>query len=649
MLQRNSLNCLLLLMCSLLAYANAFSAKFFQDDYQTLLGDKPPALYLWSFENVFTDNLNTRGFSMWTFAANEALLGSTAFSYHVGSVLIHLLASLLVYDVIRRTLEAYWGRSTSNPLTSIRDEAVVQDSSMVALFSAAVFAVHPIHSQAVTYLSQRSEALMGLMFLLTVSTLIRSARCQSIPWKVFWLMLSVFSCLLGMRAKEAMIVAPLLSLWYDRVFISVSWKDLLSRRGIYHLALWATLFFNSSWQSLVPKSPQPEISTTTQQLTTSELNTEPEKTSSRAILTQKGARLSRWDYFRTQPSIILKYVWLVFWPEDFCFDRGHTQPPPDWVFFCSTALLTVAFLATIYAIFKAPAWAFLGAWFFINLGPRSSFIPLENPYFEYRMYLPVLSIIVPFACLVVMISKKLNPKKQQAAPFYWFSLIVISGTLAAVTYHRNNLYTDPVLLWRDTVQKAPNNGRAHTNLARALLMTHADESAQEALKIGKRATELSPESALAFHFYGLSLQRLEKNDEAIEAFNQAIKNDPKFMHPYLNLGNIYSKTDPLKAFEYYTEAMALAPDDPAVQTNYATTMLLNDIDVATAERILIDLANSRPTHIDSRLNLGLYYANSGRYREGIDWGEKALRVSPNHQSAIELIKFCQQKLSQARE
>ncbi|TWT63066.1 tetratricopeptide repeat protein [Rubinisphaera italica] len=653
MIRSSLLAILFITTCTLIVYANAFSGEFFQDDFHTLLGDYSLHLYLWPPSNVFTDNLNTRGFTMWTFAVNDALSGSTAFSFHIGNVLIHLLSSLLVYWVVRQSMTLYCARKNSKTADPTSTAKVEEKSAWTALIASVLFAVHPIHIQAVTYLSQRSEALMGLLFLGTIATLIQAYQSRDqIEWKWFWLTLSLLCCLLGMRSKEAMVVAPLLVLWYDRIFLNDNWKSLCKSHGFYYAILWSTLIFNSSWQAMLPSldSPTTQFSQATSSSAESSENSisvaNSSGDSSQDLFVQRGARLSRWEYFQTQPPIILTYVRLVFWPSDLCFDRGHLQPPAPWIFWSCAGVLTVVFLLFLVAIFKAPIWGFLGAWFYINLGPRSSFIALENPYFEYRMYLPILSILIPLALGLFCLAGKLQNRNLSRGTILSLFLVVTAVPLMAVTHLRNRIFSDPVLLWSDTVAKAPECGRAYTNLTRALLLTHQPEDELKAVSIGEKAIRLNSGSGKAFNIYGLALQRTGQAEKAIEPYQKAIALEPKLMHPYLNLGNIYSKTDPQKALDYYTEAMKLAPDDPAVQTNYATTMLFNNVEVAKAEQMLIDLAGSRPTHIDSRLNLGLYYANQGRYREGIGWGEKVLIINPTHQSAIELIKFCQQKLTQ---
>ncbi|MCG6158606.1 tetratricopeptide repeat protein [Rubinisphaera margarita] len=612
---------------TVLAYLNSFSGTFIQDDYETLLNGWDLSLYFKPV-NVFTDQLNTRGFTMFTFAVNRTLFGSAAFSYHIGSLTIHLLASLMVFDVVRQTLTLYRSRGdreASEPFA----EQISRGDFFIALATALIFAVHPLQSQAVTYLSQRSESLMGLMYLASLAAMIRGFHSTNSLTRPGWLLLSIVCCALGMRAKEAMVVAPLLITWYSLVFLPVGSRAAFLKRVPYYALLWATISLNSSFAQIRPVLPEALGESSEEREV--EADSSNEETNSQEAFSQKGARLSRWEYFKTQPGIILTYVRLVFWPNDLCFDMGHVQPPADWVFWSSAAILSLAFLATVIAVFVAPAWGFLGVWFFINLGPRSSFIPLENPYFEYRMYLPILSILVLCVIGFDRMIRRLQWDVQTKTGVRILVTAVVVVVLTGLTYRRNTLYANPTLLWRDTVENAPWNGRAYTNLTRGLLLEGSAEALEDAVKFGEQAVALSPSSAKAANMYGLALHRTGNIEEAKEQYLRATRLDSELMHPWLNLGNIYSPTDSETALAYYARARQLAPNDPAVVTNYASTMLYRGEQTSTAIQMLEQLAAGRPDHIDSRYNLAFYLVREGQYREARPLVEELLRLSPGDQ------------------
>ena len=144
--------------------------------------------------------------------------------FHAVNLLIHLLAALVLFGVVRRTL-----------LTSSLKEQFGGAASGLAMAVALIWAVHPLLTESVTYLTQRTESLMGLFFLLTLYCAIRGASSGH-PWR--WYAVAIAACALGMGAKEVMATAPIVVLLYDRCFLSGSFREalppaaaLLSRPG----------------------------------------------------------------------------------------------------------------------------------------------------------------------------------------------------------------------------------------------------------------------------------------------------------------------------------------------------------------------------------------------------------------------------------
>ena len=123
-----------------------------------------------------------------TLAVNYAIGGLDVRGFHVGNLLIHLLAALTLYGIVRRTL-----------LSPLLKERFGHAASALALAAALIWSVHPLQTEAVTYLTQRTESLMGLFFLLTLYGAIRAASSPH-PWK--WYAATVAACALGMGCQR---------------------------------------------------------------------------------------------------------------------------------------------------------------------------------------------------------------------------------------------------------------------------------------------------------------------------------------------------------------------------------------------------------------------------------------------------------------
>ena len=207
-----------------LAYANSFAGRFIFDD-RAILEDIsirqlwPPWTAMLSPTNVARPVVGL------TFAINYAISGLEVWSYHLVNLLIHLLAALALFGIVRRAL-------VSERLRGRFGAASVWLAAAVAV----IWAVHPLQTQAVTYIVQRGESLMGLMYLATLYAVIRAAETASRRWIVA----AVISCAIGMATKPVMATAPIIALLFDVIFVAGSLKVALRRRWGLYAALAAT-------------------------------------------------------------------------------------------------------------------------------------------------------------------------------------------------------------------------------------------------------------------------------------------------------------------------------------------------------------------------------------------------------------------------
>src|SRR5437667_2279125 len=182
------------------AWANSLSAPFIFDDRPAILAN-PHIRQLWPLSRALTapprSILAGRPVASLTLAINDALGELDVRGYHAFNLALHVLSALILLGIVRRTLA--------------RSARLVSAARPLALVTAAIWLVHPLQTDAVTYFTQRTELLMGLFYLLTLYAAIRAGE-GSWPWQTA----SVVSCALGMASKEVMITAPLMvMLWID--------------------------------------------------------------------------------------------------------------------------------------------------------------------------------------------------------------------------------------------------------------------------------------------------------------------------------------------------------------------------------------------------------------------------------------------------
>mgnify|MGYP001599237801 CR=1 FL=1 len=222
---------LVIAVAALAAYANTFHAPLTFDDIPSIT-DNPSILQVWPPGKALSPpggwgfSVSGRPLLNYSLAVNYAISGFEVWSYHVLNLLIHILAGLTLYGLVWRTLRR----------PPLADRFGSQARSL-ALVIAGVWTLHPLQTEAVTYIIQRAESLMGLFFLLTLYGFVRSVDS---PRPARWRVVAVAACLLGVGTKEITALAPVLVFLYDRTFVSGSFAGAWRKHRGRYLSLVAT-------------------------------------------------------------------------------------------------------------------------------------------------------------------------------------------------------------------------------------------------------------------------------------------------------------------------------------------------------------------------------------------------------------------------
>ncbi len=407
----------LIVLAAVAVFSDSFAGPFVFDDV-IYIEPNPAIRTLWPPWAPMVDT--NRPVGLWSFAVNYAVGGLNVWGYHATNLVIHTAAALVLFGIIRRILSR--GRLAARFGSA---------ASGLALATALLWLVHPLQTESVTYIYQRYESQMGLLFLLTLYGFIRGADSPSYQ-AALWYIGSVACCLLAVATKEVAVVAPLLILWYDRAFVAASWREIVRRRWAFYAGLAGT------WVVLA------------------------------AIMLSHGSKypaagvlvvenVSPLQYALSQPGVIAHYLRLCFWPTGLCLDYGW--PVADTAAkIIPPLLLIVALLAiTVWSIFRWPEWSFVGAWFFLILAPTSSLFPIKDLAFEHRMYLPLAAVTtgvvvggwVAGQWLVRRGIIPLLPLQATGGLLVMFVGLAL-GTLA---FQRNLDYRSELSIWKDTVAK----------------------------------------------------------------------------------------------------------------------------------------------------------------------------------------------------
>ncbi len=582
-----------LLAAGVSVYYNSFSGAFVFDDLPRIV-NRPEIRHLWPAGQYLADSRPMVGLSL---AVNYALGGLNVWGYHAFNLGVHLLATLALFGIVRRSL-------SRDPFRRSYDRG----ASWLPLAVALLWMVHPLQTQSVTYLIQRGESMMGLFYLLTLYCVIRGADS---PRAWGWYTTAVVFCALGMDSKPVMVTAPVVVLLYDRAFLSKSFVESFRQRRVLYAGLAAT------WSILVASGvvgavlfPTPEVETT---------------------VGLGVAVVTPLEYAFTQPGVILHYLKLSFWPASLCLDYvwpvartpGEIVPP--------AIIVGLLLLGSIWAYWKKPWLGFVGAWFFLILAPTSSCIPIQDLALEHRVYLSlaavmVLVVITGYAAMAWL----LQGLRLRGRRVPWIAtglVITFAALLGSRTVERNRDYRSRVAIWRDVVDKRPNNARAHDNLGEALA---SGGELDEAISHFQAALRIDPNQAGAHSNLGGALTVKGRPDDAIEHCRAALRINPDFAEAYCNLGNALADMGRVaEALGPYRRALEINPGSAKAHAGLAKALAQRGASKEAikhyrwALRVDPDFAN---VHVD----LGVELFEQGRHDEAIEEYRAALRIDPHH-------------------
>lgn len=574
----------LIVIAVFLAYSNSFTGPFIYDDLAVVIDNptiRSPSLQnnQVGLNNAAAHVAFSRPVTNWTFAFNYALGGLNPFGYHIFNVLIHLCSSLFVFGIIRRTL-------LSKPLK----ERWGDHALLLSLAIALLWAMHPLQTNAIDYITQRLESLAGFFYLATFYCLIRGSEPKK---SMLWLSIGVLAAFLGMGSKETMVTAPVILLLYDRTFLAGGFKEAVTKRAGFYFGLvlaWVflvTLLINGHNGSIGVNG--------------------------------RGGTSNTWSYAATQLGVVLHYLKLTVWPNPLILD--NYWPVANTLNAILWPGLAVSLMAglTLWGFIKNRPWAFIGLWFFIILSPSSSFVPIMDEYVnEYRMYLPVLA---PIALLVMglyvglqqaaakCLSNKIGGLGQITNLIFASMLVAAVVAFGITTYERNKDYSNAIRIWSDNIEKTPSNPRAHNNLAFALFQ---EDRAQEAINEVRKAIELKANFVDAYSSLGDYLAKANQLEAAIQAYTKVIELNPNYANIHGKLGAVLALNKQLdSAVAELKIELTLNPASPAASENLQVVLSqqalqLNRIgkNYASIEKLKEVLAIN-PNNADAKKNLAI--------------------------------------------
>jgi len=494
---------------AVLVYLNALPNPFVYDDLVGVV--RNPALVNGAGllalvrENLFRPLVNV------SLAIDHALWGQAASGYHLTSILLHALNTVLLFALVRRAAADWRARAV----------ATTPEPDVVAFVAAALFAVHPVMSEAVGYVSARADVLVAAFA--HGALLALRAGVARVGWRVIGAVLM----LAASATKETGIVLPVVALVGDRLLLG---GDDSARRR--RLLAWHVPFIAVAAALALARA------------------------ASFVWIEYPTAPLAVWSRVETKLVVVWRYVALLLFPAGQSIAHALTTiATPQDPRAVAAALGLLAAVGLAWWLRRRAPLAVLGvAWFLLFLAPASA-VALYEPMAERRVYLSSAGLLLTVAVVTTSVWARAGYAARRAGAVAFLVVLVVLGLL---TLERNLVWRDAVTLWRDARLKAPGEWRAHSGLANALAEHGRCDAA---LPEYETALRLQPQPEV-YTNYGVCLAAERRVADAGRAFELALALDPRHPMAHHNLGLLALTTRDFDgAHAHFLRAVSTYPRD----------------------------------------------------------------------------------------
>lgn len=667
-----------------LIYRNSLEVPFVFDDEPNISENLYLRLTDLSFESLkyaaFESPCSSRPLPNTSFALNYYFHKYDLTGYHVVNILIHIVTGILLYFLLKTTVElSFGGNRESEIVNRISNTGNKKDTNLlnpyplslnpelIAICATLLWIVHPLHTQSVTYIVQRMTSMAAMFYILSLlfyvkgrlalresveKQVIASEARQSqtpynspitrllqpiMPWLLFTA--SLLSGICALASKQIAATLPLFILLYEWYFFQDLRVDWIKKRVVFIIGI--IIFIGIMTVLYVGTNP---------------INW---------ILSGYGHRdFTLGQRVLTEFRVVILYISLLIFPHpsrltldhDFSLSYSLLNPVTTVL---SLLVLVALFVLAIYTAKKHRLISFAILWFLGNLAIESSVIGLELVY-EHRTYLPsmfigLLLVLLMFNYIPSILSslrgraccgslmrllrfprndKKDGSQRNANTEYQWVNLIpllIIISLFSFWTYERNEVWSDKLTFLQDAVRKAPGKARVYNNLGRFLAEGGETKKAFEALT---EALSIEPHLAEARYNLAKAFAELGNYESAIENYKMVLDINPQYIRAHINLGNIYAgKGRYIESIHHYEEALRIAPGYNKARNNLEKVLLRKEkIDVVISN-VVSSLENDSSNHV-LWYQLGNLYQKEGNWDKAIEGYDRVLSISPGYIPAL---------------
>jgi tetratricopeptide (TPR) repeat protein len=533
----------LIVMTCLAVYFNALFNGFVYDDGFQILKNRwitdikyIPEIFsgnVWQFKGIVTSNYY-RPLMHVTYLICHAVFGFKPWGFHLVNIMLHAGVSVLVFLIAARVLS-----QSDKPGPFFFSPAFV---------AAEIYAVHPIHTEAVAWVAGLPDVAFTFFSLLSFYLYMRSEGGTGLRYAA-----SVLSFFCATLFKEPALTLPLILVAYDFAFRESTPRSRfwLSIKRYVPYFIVVGIYFLLRFHALGGFAPY-----------------------------RSHGELSTSQYIINIFPLFIQYLVKLVFPLN--LNAYHVFHPATSIFEMKVMVplfLSLLFLALFYVSARKNREAFLGLVFLVVPLLPVLYIPGlgDSVFTERYLYFPS----VGFVLLLALLYSRLGAaKRSMTVPLTAaFALLLIFYSLGVVD--RNAVWRDNYSLWADTVKKSPDAAIPHGDFGLALLsypqrLDEAIEHLQIAIALGSQSNSITEKNNLATFFNNLGSAYSAKGweDKAVEQYQMAIRVNPSYVNAYNNLGVSYLESGRVdEGIQLFQAALGLQPDLAETHNNLGLAYL----------------------------------------------------------------------------
>jgi tetratricopeptide (TPR) repeat protein len=583
----------LILLAGLISYWGTLKGPFVYDDLRAIVQNESIRLEHLGLSNLlkaaFSGASARRPVAGLSLALNYYAGGYSPWGFHAFNIAVHMLNGVLVYILALILLKGF-----NTPLDD-PETGLLTPAKASALMAALLFTLHPIQTQAVSYVIQRMTSLATAFYLLAFILYLLGRERQGGSGRLFYAG-AVVAWALALGSKEIAAMLPLSILAYE--WCRRGSGVFSGRKAVIIVAL-VVLAAVACIPLFLGKDPLRAIQDT-----------------------YRNYDFTMGERLLTQPRVVVFYLSLIILPLpsrlnlDHYFETSRSLLEP-WTTAPSILFLALLLAFSLYVRRLRPVYAFAILWFFIHHVIESSFIGLDMV-FEHRLYLPMFGICLALGSTVAGLISKRRLETGLVC-----GLIVL--LLAWATIARNRVWQDEAALWEDAVSKNPRSHWARNSLGMTYLargeIAKATEQLTSALRIrpGHSPTKINLAVALA---------RQGRLKDASNLLEEVLSANPNDFEALYNMALVLAGEGRLDdAALRLKKALAIRPaNDQANATMGRILMAKGNIQEAVP--YIKKAIKSNPSNAEAHFLMAGVHGRGGDYNKALEAYDKALRLNP---------------------